>query len=45
MSRFAPVGLGGNAPRDFAQVSGNIGKFNAEPTDPVRKLVDQPFAV
>ncbi|OIQ65239.1 hypothetical protein GALL_532040 [mine drainage metagenome] len=39
------VGLGGNTPGDFLQVSCDIREFNPQAADPVRKLVDQAFAI
>jgi hypothetical protein len=39
-----PVGLAGDAARDFLEVAGDIGEFDPEAADPIGKLVHQPFA-
>ncbi len=38
-------GLAGNPAGDFLQVSGHVRKLDPKAADPVRKLIDQPFAV
>ena len=40
-----PLGLAGNAAGDFLQTAGDVGKLDAEASDPVGKLIDQPFAI
>ena len=40
-----PLGLVGDAAGDFLQISGDVGEFDPEAADPVRKLIDQTFAV
>ena len=40
-----PVGLAGDAAGDFLQIACDVGEFHAEAADPVRKLIDQTFAV
>ena len=40
-----PLGLAGDAAGDFLQISGDVGKLDPEAADPVRKLIDQTFAV
>ena len=40
-----PFGLVGDAAGDFLQVSGDVRELDPEAADPVRKLIDQTFAV
>ena len=39
-----PVGLAGDAARDFLQIAGDVGELDAEAADPIGELIDQPFA-
>ena len=40
-----PVGLTGYAAGDFLQIAGHVRELNPKAADPVRKLVDQAFAI
>ena len=40
-----PLGLVGDAAGDFLQIAGDVGELDPEAADPVRKLIDQAFAV
>jgi hypothetical protein len=40
-----PLGLAGYPAGDLLQISGDVREFNPKAADPVRKLIDQAFAV
>jgi hypothetical protein len=39
------LGLAGDPAGDLLQISGDVREFNPKAADPVRKLIDQTFAV